>query len=62
MRLQPTERWFIHMVNVFIPDRAFPEQPDHFIGFPVQGSIALTLRGQQVLELSELQGFAEECK
>lgn len=31
-------------------------------GFPVQGSIALTLRGQQVLELIELQGFAEENK
>ena len=28
-------------------------------GYPVQGSFALTLRGQQVLELLELQGIGE---
>ena len=28
-------------------------------GYPVHGSMALTLRGQQVLELLELQGFSE---
>ena len=29
-------------------------------GLPVHGSMALTQRGQQVLELMELQGFREE--
>ena len=54
MRLQPTERWFIHMVNVFIPDRAFPEQPDHFIGFPVQGSLVICAAfGRQGLSPAE---------
>ncbi len=28
-------------------------------GYPVRGSVALTLRGQQVLDLLELQGIAE---
>lgn len=28
-------------------------------GFPVKGSVGLTLRGQQVLELLEIQGIAE---
>lgn len=31
-------------------------------GYPVHGSMALTQRGQNVLELLELQGFAEESK
>lgn len=31
-----------------------------YAGYPVHGSIALTQRGQQVLELLELQGAAEE--
>lgn len=31
-------------------------------GYPVHGSMALTGRGQTVLELLELQGFAEESK
>ena len=31
-------------------------------GYPVFGSMALTARGQQILDLLELQGFAEECK
>ncbi len=31
-------------------------------GYPVHGSMALTLRGQNVLELLEVQGFAEESK
>ena len=30
-----------------------------YYGYPVHGSMALTARGQQVLELLELQGFAE---
>ncbi len=30
-----------------------------YAGFPVRGSMALTLRGQQVLELLELQGAVE---
>ena len=29
-------------------------------GYPIRGSIALTNRGQQVLELLEYQGFSEE--
>lgn len=31
-----------------------------YAGFPVHGSAALTARGQQVLELIELQGIREE--
>lgn len=31
-----------------------------YTGFPVHGSMALTARGQQVLELLELQGALEE--
>ena len=31
-------------------------------GYPVHGSMALTQRGQNVLELLELQGFMEESK
>lgn len=31
----------------------------HYSGYPVQGSIALTQRGQQVLELLEYQGYSE---
>ena len=30
-----------------------------YVGYPVHGSMALTARGQNVLELLELQGFAE---
>ncbi len=30
-------------------------------GYPLRGSIALTLRGQQVLELLEYQGFGTEA-
>ena len=33
-----------------------------YAGYPVHGSIALTARGQGVLELIEIQGFAEETK
>lgn len=33
-----------------------------YAGYPVHGSMALTARGQSVLELLELQGFAEESK
>lgn len=33
-----------------------------YTGYPVHGSMALTQRGQSVLELIELQGFAEESK
>lgn len=35
---------------------------DAYKGYPVYGSIALTERGQNVLELLDLQGFAEESK
>ena len=31
----------------------------HYAGYPVHGSMALTQRGQQVLELLELQGAEE---
>ena len=31
-----------------------------YAGYPIRGSMALTLRGQQVLELMEIQGFGEE--
>ena len=31
----------------------------HYAGYPVHGSMALTERGQQVLELLELQGAEE---
>lgn len=30
-----------------------------YVGYPVHGSMALTARGQNVLELLDLQGFAE---
>lgn len=30
-----------------------------YVGYPVHGSMALTLRGQQVLELLEMQGYCE---
>ena len=32
---------------------------DAYKGYPVHGSIALTARGQQVLELLEVQGIEE---
>ena len=34
--------------------------PERYADCPIQGSIALTRRGQQVLELLEYQGYSEE--
>ena len=34
--------------------------PERYAAYPIQGSIALTRRGQQVLELLEYQGYSEE--
>ena len=34
--------------------------PGRYAAYPIQGSIALTRRGQQVLELLEYQGYSKE--
>lgn len=34
--------------------------PERYAACPIQGSVALTRRGQQVLELLEYQGYSEE--
>jgi hypothetical protein len=35
-------------------------QPDRYAAYPIHGSIALTERGQKVLEMLEIQGISEE--
>lgn len=56
--LQTLEKKNLITLDYSIPLKGFRE--DAYAAYPIRGSMALTLRGQQVLDLLEYQGAEEE--
>lgn len=50
----------LHVKGLISLDYDLPLKGYDYGSFPIRGSLALTQRGQQVLELLELQGAGEE--
>lgn len=58
LMLQTLEKKYLISLDYSIPLKGFREEA--YAAYPIRGSIALTQRGQQVLELLEYQGSTEE--
>lgn len=56
--LQLLEKKGLISLDFAIPMKGFDDSA--YAQYPIRGSMALTQRGQQVLELMELQGIGEE--
>ena len=56
--LQTLEKKGLISLDFAVKIRGFDDSA--YSSYPIRGSMALTQRGQQVLELMELQGFREE--
>ena len=56
--LQLLEKKGLISLDFAIPIKGFDDSA--YAAYPIRGSMALTQRGQQVLELMELQGIGEE--
>lgn len=58
LTLQCLEKKGLISLDYDMPLKGFDEE--RYAAYPVRGSMALTQRGQQVLQLMELQGFEED--